>query len=147
MFSFIQYINALPCSSNKKTKTIKTHQLISYFLNWAFMGPFASELFSNFGSINTHTYIYPVSEKLTSSPKPVGLETVYFGLNFIITIWLLIIIHYHSLFEKNWYLLSHWPIKLQHELFSPRKVHVRMHKSLVYEIDFNGRGELPFYKQ
>ena len=99
------------------------------------MGPFASELFSNFGSINTHTYIYPVSEKLTSSPKPVGLETVYFGLNFIITIWLLIIIHYHSLFEKNWYLLSHWPIKLQHELFSPRKVHVRMHKSLVYELN------------
>ena len=83
---YIQYINALPCSSNKKTKTIKTHQLISYFLNWAFMGPFASKLFSNFGSINTHTYIYPVSEKLTSSPKPVGLETVYFGLNFIITI-------------------------------------------------------------
>ena len=38
-------------------------------------------------------------------------------------------------------------IKLQHKLFSPRKVHVRTHESLVYETEFNCWGELPFYKQ
>ena len=39
--------------------------------------------------------------------------------------------------------LSQWPIKSQHKLFSPQKVHVRMHESLMYEICFNGRVSSP----
>ena len=42
-----------------------------------------------------------------------------------------------------WNILSHWPIKLQHKLFSPWKVHVRMHESLVYETEFNWRVSSP----
>ena len=32
--------------------------------------------------------------------------------------------------------VSQWPIKSQHKLFSPQKVHVRMHESLMYETYF-----------
>ena len=39
--------------------------------------------------------------------------------------------------------VSHWPIKLQHKLFSPWKVHVRMHKTLVYELKLIARVSSP----
>ena len=40
-------------------------------------------------------------------------------------------------------ILSHWPIKFKHKLFSPQKVHVQMRESLAYEMKLIVRVSSP----